>query len=241
MSTGQIPVARRGVTWANHAMNDGDLSDPFVIGLRAIMERRGERPAPLAVRAGLSDSAIRDLFRKGASPKLSTALALAGALGASIDEVIAAGHRPRRVDLGAVAPDSSRLIPVYDVGASAGSGAFVEAEAHIHNLAFDSAFLRLMTDAAARDLCIIKVQGHSMEPTLIDGDQVLVDRSKTNLSFDGLFVIRFDDALHVKRVGRSTNAGHVLVISDHPSYPTLDMAKSDLHPIGRVLWYGRRV
>lgn len=222
-------------------MKDENLNDPFVVGLRVIMDRRGERPAPLAVRAGLSDSAIRDLFRKGASPKLSTALALADTLGMSLDEVIAAGHRPDRVDLGDAAPDGHSLIPVYDVGAGAGFGAVVEAEPHIHNLAFDASFLRQMTDATARDLCIIKVQGHSMEPTLLDGDQVLVDRSKINLSFDGLFVLRFDDALHVKRVGRSTKAGHVLVISDHPSYPTLDMAKSDLIPIGRVLWYGRRV
>lgn len=221
-------------------MND-ELTDPFVIGLRTIMDRRGEKPAPLAVRAGLSDSAIRDLFRKGASPRLSTALALAQALGLSLDEVIAAGHRPERVDLGEPAPEGTALIPVYDVGASAGNGAVVDAEPHIHNLAFDPKFLRQMTEAPARDLCIIRVQGHSMEPTLLDDDQVLVDRSKTNLSFDGLFVLRFDDALHVKRIGRSTRPGHVLVISDHPSYPTLDMPKRDLVPVGRVLWYGRRV
>lgn len=218
------------------------LTDPFAIGLRVLMDRMGEKPAPLALKAGLSDSAIRDIFRKNASPKVSTAMALASALGVTIDDVIVAGAGgPVRVENGDPAPNGHSLVPVYDVSASAGYGAVVEAETHIHNLAFDRTFLRQMTEAAAKDLCIIKVQGHSMEPTLLDGDQVLVDRSKANLSFDGLFVLRFDDALHVKRIGRSTQRGHVLVISDHPSYPTLDMPKADLSPLGRVLWYGRRV
>lgn len=217
-------------------------TDPFAIGLRVLMDRMGEKPAPLALKAGLSDSAIRDIFRKNGSPKVSTAMALASALGMTIDDVIAAGSGgPVRVENGDPAPDGRSLVPVYDVGASAGFGALVETENHIHNLAFDRKFLRQMTQAKEKDLCIIKVQGHSMEPTLLDGDQVLVDKSKGNLSFDGLFVLRFDDALHVKRVGRSTKPGHVLVISDHQSYPTLDMAKADLSPIGRVLWYGRKV
>lgn len=221
-------------------MND-EITDPFCIGLRVLMERRGEKPAPLALRAGLSDSTIRDLFRNGSSPKVSTALALADALGLSLDEVIAAGHRPEQVPIGGPAPAGRELIPVYDVSASAGFGSAVIGEDHIHNLAFDRQFLGQMTDARAQDLCIIRVQGHSMEPTLMDDDQVLVDRSKSSLSFDGLFVLRFDEALHVKRIGRSAKLGHVLVISDHPSYPTLDMEKEALQPVGRVLWCGRRV
>lgn len=132
-------------------------------------------------------------------------------------------------------------MPVYDVAASAGNGTHVEGEEVICNMAFDRGFLRRMTDAPPRDLAIIRVKGHSMEPTLLDDDHVLIDRTKTNLSFDGLFVLRFDDALHVKRIGRSARKGHVMVISDHPAYPDLDMPKEDLDVIGRVLWVGRKV
>lgn len=138
-------------------------------------------------------------------------------------------------------PEDEALVAVYDVEASAGHGAAVGEEMVLCNMAFDRSFLRRMTTARSSDLSIIRVKGHSMEPTLLDDDHVLVDRTKVNLSYDGLFVLRFDDALHVKRIGRSAHVGNVLVISDHPAYRDLDMPKTDLNVIGRVLWMGRKV
>lgn len=133
------------------------------------------------------------------------------------------------------------MVPVYDVAASAGHGAVVEGEAILCNMAFDQTFLRAMTDAPPGELAIIRVKGHSMEPTLLDDDHVLVDRTKRNLAYDGLFVLRFDDVLHVKRIGRSARRGHVMVTSDNTAYEKLDMAKEDLEVVGRVLWVGRKV
>lgn len=151
------------------------------------------------------------------------------------------GEVPQMVDIGETPPDGAELVPVYDVTASAGYGAVVDAEDHICNMAFDRGFLRMMTDAKGQDLAIIRVKGHSMEPTLLDDDHVLVDRTKTNLDFDGLFVVRFGDALHVKRIGRSAMRGNVMVTSDHPGYRPLDMPKAEIDVVGRVLWYGRKV
>lgn len=221
-----------------------EIEDSFVLGLRAVMDLRGEKAAPLAERAGLGITAIRDLFRKASSPKISTALAISDAMGLTIDQVIAAGRGGVVVGVAPALPASGAagaLVPVFDVAASAGNGAHVEGEDVICNMAFDSDFLKRMTDAKPKDLAIIRVKGHSMEPALLDDDHVLVDRTKTNLSYDGLFVIRFDDALHVKRIGRSATRGNVMVISDHPSYRDLDMPKADLDVIGRVLWVGRKV
>lgn len=220
------------------------LNDPFTAGLRSVMSQRGIKPAPLAEMSGLGNSAVRDLFRRGSSPRISSAMAIASSLGMTIDEIISIGRgadAPVRIEHGEPAPEGRELVKVFDVSVSAGFGALAESEDHVYNMAFDRMFLSAITTALPSELCLLKVQGHSMEPTLLDDDQVLVDRSKTNLSYDGLFVLRFDDALHVKRIGRSTKAGHVMVISDHPSYPSLDIAKADLTVIGRVLWYGRKV
>lgn len=148
---------------------------------------------------------------------------------------------PVRVENGTDWPELGGLVPVYDVEASAGYGAVVGAEEHIYNLAFDPAFLRQMTDAKPRDLAIIQVKGDSMEPTLLHGDQVLVDRSKTNLDFDGLFVIRYGEALHVKRVGRAPSRGKVFIRSDNDQYPPFEVERPELDVVGRVLWYGRKV
>lgn len=191
------------------------------------LDASGLSVAEIARRSGVSYDVINKLKRRpGSSTTAENAAALKAVFGVTDP---------------AVPSTSDALIPVYDVAASAGNGAHVDGEEVICNMAFDHGFLRRMTDTPARDLAIIRVQGHSMEPTLLDDDHVLVDRAKTNLSYDGLFVIRFDDALHVKRIGRSATRGKVLVISDHPAYPDLDMQKADLDVIGRVLWVGRKV
>lgn len=234
--------------------------DTFISGLRRIFEENTDlKPATVSADAGLDKSAIRMLFEgRTKSPKLSTALAISKSIGMSLEDITAIGQnydlsakvgdlayqlelKSSKIENGHPAPDGANLVPVYSVAASAGFGSVVEHEDQIYNLAFDNRFLRQMTTASSGDLAIISVKGTSMEPTLLDDDLVLVDRSKRNLSYDGLFVIRFDDALHIKRISRSTKRGHVLVISDNKSYPTLDMAKDQLDPVGRVLWCGRKV
>ncbi|MBM2293809.1 helix-turn-helix transcriptional regulator [Sulfitobacter pseudonitzschiae] len=134
------------------------------------------------------------------------------------------------------------LIPVYDVAASAGHGMIPEYEAQTHSLAFPPDYLRKLTSSNPQNLAIFSVKGDSMEPTLLDDDVVMLDTSKVSLSFDGLFVLRFDDALHVKRVGRSSKKGHVTILSDNASiYPPLEILARDVQPVGKVLWYGRKV
>ncbi|WP_126975599.1 helix-turn-helix domain-containing protein [Frigidibacter oleivorans] len=75
-----------------HDPDDNDLDD-FLVGLKLVMERRGLKPAPLAIEAGLGVTAIRDLYRRRSSPKVSTAEAIARQLDMGIDEIIAAGAR----------------------------------------------------------------------------------------------------------------------------------------------------
>lgn len=151
-------------------------------------------------------------------------------------------HSSRRLE----EPDPSfgaSLIPVYDVQASAGHGAVVNDEEHVSSLAFPVDYLRKLTRANPRDLKIITVKGDSMLPTLNDDDVVMLDTSKQDLSYDGLFVLRDNgDGLLVKRIGRATRSGFVSLISDNRDlYPTVERAIEDIQVIGKVLWQGRKV
>ena len=138
------------------------------------------------------------------------------------------------------APAFSTLVPVYEVAAS--GGAVVEAEEQSHSLAFPPAYLSKLTSSSPKNLSIISVKGDSMEKTLLDDDIVLLDRSKTHLGYDGLFVLRHNDTLHVKRVALSPKPGHVTIISDNRDiYPAYEARIEDLEVIGKVLWYGRKV
>ena len=211
------------------------MSDGWEIEyVRRVIRETGIAPTALAKKAGFAASTLnRALNSADHKFRLSTS---------TLDKIRSATGIDYLANAAARLPQKDEaLVPVYDVAASAGHGLYVQGEEVLCNMAFDRSFLRRMTDAKSSDLAIIRVKGHSMEPTLLDDDHVLVDRTKTNLSYDGLFVLRFDDALHIKRVGRSAVRGHVLVISDHPAYRDLDMPKADLDVIGRVLWVGRKV
>jgi len=139
------------------------------------------------------------------------------------------------------AAPGTAMIPVYDVAASAGNGSIVEYEPIADQLAFPRDYLKKLTKSDPRNLAIISVKGDSMEPTLKDDDIVLLDASKTSLHFDGLFVLRFGDALHVKRVTRSAKYGFITILSDNQTYPPQEHAADDVAVIGKVLWYGRKV
>lgn len=147
----------------------------------------------------------------------------------------------QRVAPGEPGSSSATLVSVFDVAASAGMGAMIGEETEVHSLAFPPSYLKKLTSSSPGNLTIIGVKGDSMEPTLLDDDIVLLDMSKTNLSFDGLFVLRFDDALHVKRVGRAAKPGFVTILSDNPVFPPIEVEKAELTVVGKVLWYGRKV
>lgn len=150
------------------------------------------------------------------------------------------GVQPRDV---APPEKTGDLVPIYNVQASAGHGALVPGPEEIADrLAFPPGYLRSFTSANSRNLAIIGVKGESMLPTLSDNDVVMVDLGKTDLSFEGLFVLRDGgESLLVKRVGRATRRGHVMLISDNRAYPPVERAIEDIEVVGKVVWMGVRV
>src|SRR3546814_11782305 len=77
--------------------------------------------------------------------------------------------------------------------------------------------------AEPRALSIIRVEGDSMAPTLDDGDDILVDGGDAAARLrDGIYVLRMDDVLMVKRIARAPGQGRISVISDNPHYRSWD-------------------
>lgn len=134
-------------------------------------------------------------------------------------------------------------VPILDVEASAGYGALAEMEAKSAQFGFDPNWLRKLTASKSPSLSIIGVRGDSMEPTLSDGDDVLVDLgdNQTRLR-DGIYVLRMDDTLAVKRVAIEPQGRKVSVVSDNPAYPTWNgLDRRTVNIVGRVLWFGRKL
>jgi phage repressor protein C with HTH and peptisase S24 domain len=232
----------------NHMKNEG--LNEFVRGLKVLMDRDGWKMKPLSLAAGMGDTGVRDMFRYNSAPKVTTAHALAQAMGTTIDEIIRAGGGAEQqasqataayVENGLPAPPGLKLVSVYDVTASAGDGLIVDFERIVYSLAFPPNYLKRITTSDPRNLTIISVKGDSMEPTLSDDDIVMLDMSKTSLSYEGLFVIRVYDVLHVKRLSHS-RPGYVMVISDNSAlYPAREYSLEDVKVVGKVLWSGGKV
>jgi phage repressor protein C with HTH and peptisase S24 domain len=134
-------------------------------------------------------------------------------------------------------------VPRLDVGASAGHGALDTAEARLGRIAFDPQWLRGLGLGDGKALSLIRVQGDSMVPTLSDGDEILVDGADSASRLrDGVYVLRIEDSLVVKRLALSPAGGRVSILSDngaYPGWPDCDPAKIDV--VGRVVWMGRKL
>ena len=131
----------------------------------------------------------------------------------------------------------------HPVAVSAGPGALVSSELGKPYFGFDERWLKSLTPTPPAKLSIVRVEGDSMSPTLNPGDEILVDLGDcADRLRDGIYVLRVDDALVVKRLALNPMGRMVTVQSDNPAYPDWpDCGIDDIHCIGRVIWASRKV
>jgi phage repressor protein C with HTH and peptisase S24 domain len=129
------------------------------------------------------------------------------------------------------------------VRASAGPGAIPYEQAAKPYLAFHESWLKNLTSSPPARLSVIRVEGDSMAPTLNAGDDILVDLGDAAGRLrDGIYVLRADEALVVKRLALHPAGRRVTVQSDNPAYPDWpDCGIDDINCIGRVIWSGRKI
>lgn len=136
-------------------------------------------------------------------------------------------------------------VPLYDnIRAAAGAGAHnSQIELADDAMMFKADWIRLELGSRPENLCLIKVSGDSMEPTLRAGDVILIDRSAGRPDREGIYVLRLEDALLVKRL-QLVPGGNIKVTSDNSAFEPWTINRSsppaDLTIVGRVIWSGRR-
>jgi len=212
-------------------------SDP-----RSVLERlcveRGEDFAGLSRMLGRNPAYIQQFVRRGVPKRLKEEERRKLARYFSISETVLGGppDEPRAID-GLI---SINRHPVF---ASAGPGAIVREGLGKPYFGFDERWLKALTATPSSSLSIVRVEGDSMSPTLNDGDDILVDLGDAVERLrDGIYVLRVDDALVVKRLALSPIVRRVTVQSDNPAYPDWpDCDLDEINCIGRVIWSGRKV
>jgi transcriptional regulator with XRE-family HTH domain len=133
-------------------------------------------------------------------------------------------------------------IPRYDAAASAGAGTINVSEQVVDYIQFKQDWIKNVLGISAQYLSLISVKGDSMEPTLSDGDTILVDTTDRQFETNAIYVLQLEGSLLVKRIQRKVD-GTIIIKSDNRAYEP-ETVRGDiveqLKVVGRVVWYGRR-
>ncbi len=192
-----------------------------------------------ANRVGIPDSSLRKCL-DGSQPTADKLAAIASATGVNLKWLIT-GEGPQYEENQPEEAEEDHdmvSIPLHDVEASAGPGAILDAPlSEVDRIDFCRNWIRREFSTSPEGLVLIYVRGESMEPTLRSGDIILVDRKATEPR-EGIFVVRLDGALLVKRL-QVYPGRRIEVYSDNPNYKPYELnarkPPDDFAVIGRVL------
>jgi phage repressor protein C with HTH and peptisase S24 domain len=229
-------------------------SDAFSKRLQSVI--KGESVTSFASRCGFGESLLRK-YLNGTTPGADKLVMMAKAANVSIEWLTTGKEEKPSLDLfyeyTPTIDDQSEhnpsdnwsefdQIPLYDIEVSAGHGAVIDQEQIKGVIAFRKDWLR--TKGLQRNKVItLTAKGDSMEPTIDNGDLLLIDCNIRNVSSDSIYVIRRDGHLFVKRLQQMIS-GDLYIRSDNESYSQEVIPKDkvqDLEIIGRVVWIGHEI
>jgi SOS-response transcriptional repressor LexA len=121
-----------------------------------------------------------------------------------------------------------------EVSASAGGGGDIDDEIHDDVLLPKYFIDHLGGTAESKNLEAIRVTGDSMEPTFSYDDIIFINRQKKDLRRGGIFVIRTEHGLFLKRLSKRID-GKVDILSDNQVYASISLNINEVEVIGRVV------
>ncbi|HHX89917.1 MAG TPA: helix-turn-helix transcriptional regulator [Paracoccus sp.] len=131
----------------------------------------------------------------------------------------------------------------YDATGAAGDGLLNLDGPPVDHLAFSKRWLE-QNGISAGDSVLINVMGDSMEPSIYDGDLVMIDRRKKVIRSGRIYAFRDGDTLRLKRFELIPGAAIVLR-SDNPKHPHEHRIGHEMNAvsegiIGEVVWSGHK-
>jgi phage repressor protein C with HTH and peptisase S24 domain len=217
-------------------------------------EESTKKPFAWAARVGISKGAFDRIWNDGTVPSADLLIRISARTGVSIDWLLT-GQGPMYLQpsgesaisinehggQGAAPADGLDkdfvLIPVVEGKISAGGGLVPDNTIEL-TIAFKREWIARKGDHRA--MSIIRVRGDSMEPTLLDGDIILVNHGDKVVNVNGgIYAVAFRDEIMVKRIEVLFPEGKLKLISDNGRYSSYVADPQDVVINGKVIWYGR--
>lgn len=121
-----------------------------------------------------------------------------------------------------------------EVSVSAGGGAY-ESDDSYESFEVPTYFIDMLGGKDnLKNIDAINVVGDSMEPTLNSNNIIFIDKTKTDVSRDGIYAFTTNYGLFVKRIQRRVD-GQLDVISDNKDYPIQILEKQNISIVGKVV------
>ena len=169
---------------------------------------------------------------------------LAKLTGSSLDALLLGAGQPTVPSHVTTNYDAFVSVPMLKMRASAGVGQIaIQGEPQREDIvSFREDWLRSIGLLPGRAEAMTAI-GDSMEPTIRDGDLLLVDRSIDRVVNHGIYVLVYNGAVLVKRVQLRLD-GSLVLKSDNTIYGEEVVAKNEATELiieGRVRWFGRKI
>lgn len=140
-------------------------------------------------------------------------------------------------------------VPLHKASLAAGHGAENGAEPIVDHLAFRRDWLKRIGVAASKAV-LARAQGDSMQPSIHDGDLMLIDTSRRDISIRSrtpsdqrpapIYALLDSGGARVKRL-EQPEPGIIMLLSDNPAFPPEILTgpkAAALNIIGKVMWWG---
>ncbi|MCT4654397.1 MAG: hypothetical protein N4A65_01170 [Cohaesibacter sp.] len=214
---------------------NSEIRNDFHGRLAEMIENSKMEPFAWAKAVGIPGATFNRIWNEGSIPKSEHLIRISEHEEVSIDWMLKGKETFSQESASYVG------IPRFAAELSAGNGSWNPENAEtLDHIPFTKEFLSRRLGRATEDgLIILSANGDSMDPLIGDGDLVMVDLKKQNLT-EGIFAFVLNGTARVKRMRQALN-GDIEVMSDNPLYDTEILKKEDLEDfqiIGKVVWCG---
>ena len=199
------------------------------------MLKKGLNPKTLAERSNVGRSFVYDILNgKSANPTSAKLTAIADQLGVSVQYLLSGVYAENNEGKSEIAE-----IPSMSVEAgNDGKPSIITRNEKFY--CFRNSWIKEKLGISPQSLRAINIVGDSMNPTLQNGDVILVNINLTTPNPPGLFVLFDGLGLHAKRL-ELISKDIIRIMSDNKQYLAYEMGVQEINIIGKIVWLGREL
>lgn len=189
----------------------------------------------LAAAVGVSDNAIYKWLAGRGQPSVGNLVALARAARVSVEWLATGAEAAQSASAAARTVQGSDYIfmPRNRIRCSGARSRIIRSEQVVDSIAFRASWIKQRLRADPRDLILIEAEGDTMAPTIEDSDLMLASLAEPRFRQDGIYLLRRENGIEVKRIQRRPD-GKLVLRGDNQKYEA--MVVSSVGVIGRVIW-----